>query len=84
MPTNNGLVLLQKTMFVCCFGSENGLKLENRGLMFSSSEIVSWKKSSKIDFDLLSLRNFMLYLSHSLAGEFCVWVKVLLMILARN
>ena len=31
---------------VCCFGSEgtNGLKLENISLMFSSSEIVSWKK----------------------------------------
>ena len=26
----------------------------------------------------------MLYLLHSLAGELCVWVKVLLMILARN
>ena len=33
---------------------------------------------------LLSLRNFMLYLPHSLAGEFLVWVKILLMILARN
>ena len=33
---------------VCCFGTEgtNGLKLENVSLMFSSSEIVSRKKSS--------------------------------------
>ena len=48
---------------VCCFDSDgtNGLKLENISLMFSSSEIVSWKPSSQLDFDLLSPKNFVLY-----------------------
>ena len=40
--------------------------------MFSSSEIVSWKKSSRIDFDLLSLRNFMLYLPQFSRGVLCM------------
>ena len=36
--------------------------------MFSSSEIVSWKK-----IVIKRLRNFMLYLPHSLAGiNFCM------------
>ena len=51
--------------------------------MFSNSEIVSWKKSSQIKFDLLSVRNFTLCLLHSLAGEFGVRVKVLFTILAH-
>ena len=75
--TKDCATTLKLLAVVCCFDSDgtNGLRLENISLMFLRSEIVSWKKSSQIDFDSLSLRNFMLYLPHSLAGEFCVWVN---------
>ena len=47
--TKDYVTTLKLFAVVCCFDSEgtNGLKLENIfSLMFSSSEIVSWKKSS--------------------------------------
>ena len=80
-------VTTMKVFAVVCCDSEgtDGIKLENISLMFSSSEIVSWKTSFQLDFDLLSLRNFVLYqyLSRSLAGKLCVCVNVI-MIPARN
>ena len=55
---------------IFCLGSQgrNELKL-------SSSETVSCKRSPKMNYDLLSVINFTLYLPLCSAGQVCVWVQ---------